>query len=690
MMLVRFSHALKIWNLSIPAFSRSVSERSVMTSQLTVIAGPEAGRSFSVEEGQTLVIGRGRTSDTQMNDPTMSRVHCHVELDGGKAWLVDHGSSSGTRIRGRQITRHELQRGEVFEVGGTQIQYQRDENEPLPNEADTLPPGDRARSSGLLLPTSDLLEGACFGDYQLLEEISHGGMGVVFKARQISRDRIVAVKLIRAGQLASEAERVRFRREAEAAAQLVHPDIVPVFEIGEHQGHLYFSMEYVEGHDLKYELAAGPMEPRRAAELIRRVCGVVQYAHQLGVIHRDLKPSNILLNKRGEPRITDFGLAKHFAAGRGLTSTGEILGTPSYMPPEQVSGKLDAMGPGSDVYALGAVLYELLSGQPPFRCRSPLDTLIQVLDCVPAEPRSLNPGIPADLETICLKCLRKNPCQRYPTAAALADDLQRFLSGTPIHARRDDGTAGPSELLVRRDLEKAKEIQEAFLSQIVPRLDGWDVAAECRPVSAIAGDFYDLFETTFDRVVMAQADVSVMGIGASLISAGLHGVIRSRAEHMANNLSDWLQELNQAVVRFTPDATFVTMFLGVLDRSTGRLRFVNAGHPRPILLNHKDGVVSRLEQAAAVLGIMPRVECEEGEAQLGAEHSLVVFTNGVTGTRNQSGELFREFHLIGALQKTCRQPASAMLAGVFDALDTFSAGTEQTDDAELMIVQRPV
>jgi tetratricopeptide (TPR) repeat protein len=275
-----------------------------------------------------------------------------------------------------------------------------------------------------------------FGDYELLEEIARGGMGIVFRARQLSLNRIVALKMILAGELASEADVKRFRAEAEAAAHLDHPGIVPIYEVGFYQGQHYFSMGYVDGHSLAAQMTQGPLPPRDAAEIVGAVAQAVQYAHEKGVIHRDLKPANILLDRSGHPRITDFGLAKRVAGKSHLTSTGQILGTPSYMPPEQAAGKLHQIGPLSDVYALGAVLYALLTGQPPFKAANPLDTLRQVSEQEPVAPRRLNAGVPIDLETVCLKALDKEPGRRYPSASEMAADLERYLGGCTIVARR--------------------------------------------------------------------------------------------------------------------------------------------------------------------------------------------------------------------------------------------------------------
>jgi eukaryotic-like serine/threonine-protein kinase len=274
-----------------------------------------------------------------------------------------------------------------------------------------------------------------FGDYELLAEIARGGMGVVYKARQISLNRTVAVKMILAGRLATKADQDRFRSEAQAAGLLDHPNIVPIFEVGEHEGQHYFSMGYVDGPSLASRLVEGPLPPKDAAKLVATVAGAVQYAHRQGVIHRDIKPSNILIDSNGVPRVTDFGLAKRVDSGSDLTASGQILGTPSYMPPEQAAGQINAIGPAADVYALGALLYAALTGRPPFQAATSLETMQQVLTRDPPAVRQLNPDVPHDLETIALKCLDKSITRRYATAHALAEDLTRFLEGRPILAR---------------------------------------------------------------------------------------------------------------------------------------------------------------------------------------------------------------------------------------------------------------
>jgi WD40 repeat protein len=274
-----------------------------------------------------------------------------------------------------------------------------------------------------------------FGDYEIIRELARGGMGVVFEARQVSLNRRVALKMILAGQLANQIDVKRFYTEAEAAANLDHPGIVPIFEVGQHDGQHYFSMGFVEGQSLSQRLTEGPLPPHEAASLLAAVADAIYYAHQCGVIHRDLKPGNILLDQKGNPRVTDFGLAKKLEGDSGLTGSGQIMGTPSYMPPEQAGGQRAAVGPAADVYALGATLYALITGRPPFQATTAMDTVIQVLSDEPVPPRRLNPSLPRDLETICLKCLDKEPGRRYASAGALAADLRRFLAGEPIEAR---------------------------------------------------------------------------------------------------------------------------------------------------------------------------------------------------------------------------------------------------------------
>ncbi|HEV3163433.1 MAG TPA: protein kinase [Isosphaeraceae bacterium] len=288
------------------------------------------------------------------------------------------------------------------------------------------PPAQPAALAG----ASTLLPG-----YVIIEELGRGGMGVVYKARQLGLNRLVALKMILAGAHASAEVVARFRAEAEAVASLQHPNIVQIYEIGEQEGKPYFSLEYVEGGNLAERLKGAPQPARQAARLVEILARTVQAAHQRGIVHRDLKPVNVLLTPEGVPKIADFGLAKRLDGVQGQTESGSILGSPSYMAPEQAEGKAKEVGPEADVYALGAMLYELLTGRPPFRAETAIQTMKQVVDVEPVAPSRLQPGLPRDIETICLKCLQKEPARRYASAEALAEDLRRFQTDEPIVAR---------------------------------------------------------------------------------------------------------------------------------------------------------------------------------------------------------------------------------------------------------------
>ncbi len=296
-------------------------------------------------------------------------------------------------------------------------------------------PKDRA-SSGATLPAVP--------GYEMLGVLGRGGMGVVYKARQVALGRVVALKMIRDGVLAGPRERARFRAEAKAVARLQHPNIVQVHDLGEQDGRPFFTLELCEGGSLDRKLAGKPLDPRKAARLVEVLARAVQAAHQAGVVHRDLKPANVLIARDNVPKITDFGLAKQLDQP-GQTGSGAILGTPAFMAPEQAAGRVKEVGPAADVYALGAILYVCLTGRPPFKGATTLDTLRQVTSDAPVPPRRLQPAVPAGLEVVCLRCLEKTPPRRYPSAAALADDLQRFLAGSPTIAR-----PGASRRLRRR------------------------------------------------------------------------------------------------------------------------------------------------------------------------------------------------------------------------------------------------
>lgn len=298
--------------------------------------------------------------------------------------------------------------------------------------SDQLPTADSTDPSGrrwqrLQLPTT-------IGDYELIEEIGRGGMGVVFRARQVSLARSVAVKMILRGRLASDSDLQRFLSEASATARLQHPNIVPVYEVGDIEGRPFFSMKLISGLTLSDRLLDGPMPEREAAELIAVIARAIGFAHRQGIVHRDLKPSNILIDEDGTAMVSDFGLAKRFGVENDLTRSGMVIGTPSYMSPEQASGRRDNVGPASDIYSLGCVLYHALTGRPPLVAESMMELVMLVLEQDPTPPRALRPRLDRDLEMIVIRCLQKPADLRYETADELADDLEAYLRDERISA----------------------------------------------------------------------------------------------------------------------------------------------------------------------------------------------------------------------------------------------------------------
>jgi serine/threonine protein kinase len=332
------------------------------------------------------------------------------------------------------------------------------------------------------LPAAPSLLPSSVPGYEILQELGRGGMGVVYQARQVKLDRLVALKMILAAPQSADLE--RFRTEGGAVARLRHPNIVQIYEVGDHAGRPYLVLEHVEGGSLAEKLNGAPLPPREAAALLLPLADAVQHAHQAGILHRDLKPANVLLSTVGKasspvsaeedrrerlsyvPKITDFGLAKRLDVEGGHTQTGSVLGTPSYMAPEQAEGRLADAGPATDVYALGATLYEMLTGRPPFTGTTVLEILEHVRTLDPVPPRALQPGVPRDLEVICLKCLQKRPADRYDSAATLAEDLQNFLAGEAIRARPLNLLDHFRRQLSRKDVGAFANVRSHGLAQI--------------------------------------------------------------------------------------------------------------------------------------------------------------------------------------------------------------------------------
>jgi eukaryotic-like serine/threonine-protein kinase len=361
------------------------------------------------------------------------------------------------------------------------------------------------------------------GDYELLEEIARGGMGVVYRARQLSLNRIVAVKMILAGNLATKQDVERFRAEAEAAANLDHPAIVPIYEVGEHEGKHYFSMGYIDGGSLADRVQAMGVQGSgfkvqdgiNAARLIATVARAVHFAHQRGILHRDLKPANILLDAAGEPHVTDFGLAKQVDRESGMTQSGAILGTPSYMAPEQARAE-KVLSTAADVYALGAILYEMLTGWPPFRAGTAVETLRQVLDEEPSKPRMISALVDPDLETIALKCLEKDPSRRYDSAGALAEDLERWQRSEPIQARRAGRMERVQKWVKRRPALAAMGLVAAILFFLVLLTGGLGVAGIVWQWKNVVAEQQRTKEALYvSRVALAGSELARDNLGAA-------------------------------------------------------------------------------------------------------------------------------------------------------------------------------
>jgi serine/threonine protein kinase/Tfp pilus assembly protein PilF len=386
-----------------------------------------------------------------------------------------------------------------------------------------------------------------FGDYELLEEIGRGGQGVVYRAHQKSLNRSVALKVIGLGPWTTQAHLKRFRREAEAAASIEHPGIVPIYEVGEREGCCYFSMKFIKGGQLDEVVRRAPMSIQQAAELVAKVARTVHYAHEHGILHRDIKPGNILLDKKGEPHLTDFGLARLVEAESTVTGTSEIMGTPSYMAPEQAAGEINKLSKATDVYGLGAVLYQLLTGHPPFAGGTPYEIIKLVLDTDPRPPSLLNPKIDRDLSTICLTCLEKDPQSRYSSALALAEDLEHWLKHEPIRARRTGIFSRGRKWLRRKPAIAALTAALVALAATI----GWNVWRELIHQSVTNGvavlPFENLSRDPDNAYLVEGIQEEILTRLASI--AGLKVISRASTQHYQNkprNLGEIARQLGVA------------------------------------------------------------------------------------------------------------------------------------------------
>ena len=383
--------------------------------------------------------------------------------------------------------------------------------------------------------------------YEIHRQLGRGGMSVVFLARQTALKRLVALKMLLAGPYAAPTERARFQAEVEAIARLQHPNLVQVFEVGEQEGRAFFSMEFVDGGNLQEKIASRPQPAREAAKLIEILARAIHEAHQRGIIHRDLKPANVLLSADGTPKISDFGLAKRLDVSSGPTLTEHILGTPSYMAPEQAAGRSRQVGPGTDVYALGAIMYEMLTGRPPFHGTNTMEVVRQAAEEEPLPPRRLESAVPADLETICLKCLQKQPSQRYASAAALADDLRRFLAFEPILAR----PASRWQLLTkwaRRRPTAAALVAVSMLALLIALAAvSWftyALSAELKKTRQARHDAVAArhrLETSLAREVAAQLDADLRQL--EIVPQSMAALLAIREEWREEDLESWTRAL---------------------------------------------------------------------------------------------------------------------------------------------------
>jgi serine/threonine-protein kinase len=443
--------------------------------------------------------------------------------------------------------------------------------------------------------------------YDILEELGRGGMGVVYKARQEGLGRVVALKLMRWGADSSAEERERFRSEAQAVARLQHPNVVQVYEVGEQDGRPFFSQEFLEGGSLARQLAGTPRTAGEAAALVETLARALDAAHRARIVHRDLKPDNVLLTADGTPKIADFGLAKLLDSGAARTGSGEVLGTPSYMAPEQARGGSGEVGPATDVYALGAILYELLTGRPPFKAATAFDTILQVQHDDPPAPRLLQPKTPRDLETVCLKCLHKEPARRYASAAALGDDLRRFLDGKPIVARRVRSWERVAKWVKRRPLVAAllallvvalgtlatmMILHNQELQSALERVQAEQ--RETQRASALAEENFTSALAAVDQLLMRVGEKTLQGLPQleKVQRQVYEDALRLYLELLDRKTNDptTLQKVSHAYARLAEARILLGEFHGgeeSLRRAAGLLARLTAEHPHDLVLREQ-------------------------------------------------------------------------------------------------------
>lgn len=529
----------------------------------------------------------------------------------------------------------------------------------------TVPEGGPASGYGL--------EGRLlFGNYELLSEVARGGMGVVYKARQTKLDRIVALKTILKGQFADEADVKRFYVEAQAAACLDHPAIVPVFEVGQHEGEHFYSMRFIDGQSLSALSAAGKFPHRRAAEMVLALADAVQYAHERGVIHRDLNPNNVLVDLDGQPHITDFGLAMRVALKQRLTASGQVMGTPSYMPPEQASARRDLVGPTADVYALGAILYKLLTGRPPFQASGYVETLLKVLEEPPVSPRQLDPAVPQPLAALCLDCLEKDPARRPRSAQAVVDALERFL--------KDD-----AELRQEYEARMAREIQEGLRPKTCPGLTGFDIAGACHPAAATGSDYYDYLPMPEGSLGIVLASMSSRGFGPALIMAGVRRVLRTLASIQAD-LAEILTITNRAVAEDTGSEHFVTLFLARIDPASRKLSYAGAGHEAYRL--DPSGQANKLSSTSLALGIEADTVVACGDPlTLAAGELVILLSDGFQAARAPDGRHYGVSRALTTASAARGESAARILDALFQDVRDFCHPDVPQDDVTALVVK---